>query len=288
MNYVNGYLEGSAPNPTSSLIIVVGTSTSHYYVTYGHGNAWGDMIYGSEGEEIGLRDWLTNLNVEDQVSVVGGIDIEPGDYPTWRVPSVDSLWLSGYADDLPSNNKTHLLYVFGATGGDCPTDYPYEEPRYQPEVNPATCSTVEKPNNDPPTGTTFYTWTQDNFYQLAWDYPVISIYPNIFPIPQIYTQPEYSHPNGRNAEQWYRIGLYSYLKYSSTMGFQGVITQQKACDYFRKDHNGELPPECVGAYLSKAEALQLFKNELNSDPYNRTSSLLANRKTDIGYYFGNP
>lgn len=285
--YVLGYLEGSILNPSSHLTVIVGTNSSGYHVTYEHGNAWGDLIYGSD-IETGLRNWLTGVGGIDQVNILGGIDVEPGNFPSWRVPSAVDLWMKGYAEDYPTGNRIHTIYAYSATGGDCPTDLPPTQPQYQSGVLPANCSTVTKPTYDAPYGTTEYTWTQEDIYHLSWDIPDVGYYPNIFPIPQIYTEPETAHPNGRNAEQWYRIGLYSYLKHNIGMFFQGVITQQSACDYNRQFNNGELPPECVGAYLSKNEAFQLFTDQLNSDPYGRTYSGLLQWKTDFGFYIGVP
>ena len=113
--------------------------------------------------------------------------------------------------------------------------------------------------------------------------PVVGSVPNIYPIPQIYsTYKDANSPNGYNAEQWYRIALYSELKHNKNMYFSGVLTQQMACS--QKSNCSQ------DTKNSSADAFSQLANQLFSDPYGRTTGVGLNYywRTDIGYFEGDP
>lgn len=285
-SFVSGYLNGSVSNQSSHLTVIVGTSSSGLWVTGEHGRAWAQMIHGTNSTT-GLKYWLNNVALgSNQVSIYGGIDIEPGNYSSWRVPSTVKIWLSGYALNYPGENAYHIIYAYNSTGGTCPPDYPYTDPQFQPNVIPGNCDTVTKLNYEEPLGSTNYTWTQEDIYEVSYDLPEINVYPDIFPIPQIYSIPTTQNPNGRNSEQWYKIGLFTKLKYQDFLYFSGVLTQETACN--QNSVNGILPGDCIGANNSSKDAFTHFKTQLQSDKYGRTTAILLEWATDIGYFDGIP
>ena len=272
--YVNGYLDGCANNHNSTLTVVVGTNSSGVWINYDTGQAWRQMIFGTS-TTTGLRFWVSHLqnNNPQHVFIEGGIDIEPDNYD-WQTPSFINQWLHGYASIYSGENLEHRLYAFNAATA-CPYDLPPNEPPSNPDVSPKNCNIVTTDRF----GNNHYTWTQEDVYEVSYHDYTIGVWPDIYPIPQIYVEPTSQHLNGINAEQWYRIGLYYHLKYGYQMAFLGVITQQKACS-----HEGG----CPGAENSSSAAMSEFSTQLSSDPHGRTTSEYLNWATDIGFFEGIP
>ena len=277
-DFVAGYLQGSATNPSSYLNVIVAVNTSGMWINEGHGKSWGDMI------EYLNYDWLPTQTGASQVHIYGGMDIEPGNYSDFNSPPVVKRWLKGYATvDLSHRYQYRKLYAIAAASG-CP-DSPDKNTTYGTNVSAGICGDYISDD----IGNT-YRWTQEDLYQLTWYLPSINSYPDIYPIPQIYAQPSPSWPdNGIHARQWYKIALYTYLKHNKiTIHFNGVITQQAACDY-NKNHGSTwcfdaVPPQ----YNARVDALRYLQNELLTDPYGRMTIQDLNWSTDVGFYEGQP
>jgi hypothetical protein len=281
--YVIGYLEGSSSNRSSTLTVIVSTNTSGYWINSNTGQAWGELIYGSNSSS-GLRNWLSSQpDGPTHVLIYGGVDIEPGNFSLWRDPTPVLSWLIGFAHNYENENAYHRLYNFGTAGG-CQVDYPTTEPQYQPNVYPGDCDLVTIDDE----GINKYLWTQGDIYRFSNGPAIMNAYPVIYPIPEIYTLPSTYEPYGRNAAQWYRIALYNNLLNGETMYFSGVLTQQQACDDRKSENGGVMPSDCLTAYNSSSEAKLLFTTQLASDPYYRTIAFGMNWATDIGYFKGTP
>lgn len=276
--FVRGYLEGSARNPSSTLNIVVAVNTSGIWINQEHGKSWGDMI------EYLNYDWLPTQSGYSQIHIYGGLDVEPGAYPDFNPPPVVQNWLRGYATvDQNHRQQYRRLYALAAAS-EC-LDAPDKYTTSGSGLNPASCGTHKSDNVG-----NMYNWTQEDLYQLTWGFPYINAFPDIYPIPQIYGEPydtpTDSYSNGFHARQWYKIALYTYLKHIGIkMYFSGVITQQAACDSKKTEGN----TYCFDQHLynSRDNALQYLRNELLTDPYGRMNTDVA-WKTDVGYYLGQP
>ena len=275
--YVTGYLAGSSNNRSSTLTVIVGTNTSGYWINSDTGQAWGELIYGSNSSS-GLRNWLLSQpDGPTHVSIYGGVDIEPGNFSLWRDPTPVLSWL------LLMVNVRVFDFAQTASGG-CQGDYPITEPQLQPNVYPGNCDLVTIDSG----GVNTYRWTQGDIYRFSNDLAVINAYPVIYPIPEIYSLQSTYNPDGWNAAQWYRIALYKNLKNGGTMYFYGVLTQRQACFDRASENGGVLPSDCQTANNSSSDAKRLFTTQLASDRYYRTSAFGINWATDIGYFTGTP
>jgi hypothetical protein len=96
----------------------------------------------------------------------------------------------------------------------------------------------------------------------------------INPIPQVYSESSTGHPNGWNTENWYRIGIYSYIDHSNSfMPFRGEMTQQGACQYNASLYNTTPQQEYNGSYASSQDSLNHLSDLLNSDARTSTAEL---------------
>lgn len=281
-DYVSGYLEGSARNPTSALNIVLAVNTSGIWITQEHGKSWGDMV------EYLNYVWLpVQTGYNGQIHIFGGMDIEPGNYRSFNSPPFVKNWLRGYATvDQNHLQQYRKLYVLAAASG-CP-DSPDKNTQYGTYVDPGVCGDYISDD----AGNT-YRWTQEDLYQLTWWPPVLNSYPDVYPIPQIYAQPSTvvwpTAVNGVHARQWYKIALYTYLKHNSIkIHYSGVISQQAACEYNRDHGDSSCFTTVPPLYNSKDEALGYLINELLTDPFGRMTTQGLSWKTDVGYYEGQP
>jgi hypothetical protein len=184
--YATGFYYGLGNDYESFLTIIVGTNSSGYYVSSGHGIAWANMIND-------LNTWLINNGYNSQIAIRGGIDIEPGfGYPQ---DAID--WTDGY-----SSIGTYEFYNFGSAD-DCPEYYPPTDPQYQYGIDPENCLITPD-----------WTWTQQHIFHVSWE----SL--KAFPFPEIYRNDE------KNARQWYRIALYSYFHYRTMTFFGTLTTYE--------------------------------------------------------------
>ncbi len=88
-------------------------------------------------------------------------------------------------------------------------------------------------------------------------------------------------PNGYQASQWYRIGLYTYYVHNNNIDFFGVMTQEAACE----QRELEDPEACSGMDNSLYFGYQQFRSKVVSD--SRMNSFLL-WGADMKYYRGAP
>jgi hypothetical protein len=144
--YANGFWICSDTDTTSTAKIVVGTNNSRDPVnlqpgTYsGAGSSWAFMVK-QINSELG--------SYASQVSVNGGIDLEPGFGP----PTNADNWVSAY-DGVPS---AYSFYNYGSADG---------------------CPTIEQAIGV--AGTCNHGWTQYHMWEFSWDYRTA------LPLPEIY------------------------------------------------------------------------------------------------------
>jgi hypothetical protein len=214
--------------------IAVGTNSSGGTVT--------DLIANSHGVAwanliIGINNQLQNSYpyVLNRVEVVGGNNIEPDFNPTY----VPLHWLQGY--NSVANRKS--LYVIASAAG-CSETYPPDEPEsgYR---SPGSC------NNG---------WTQDDIYYVSWGAPSSLPFPEIF------------DPQNANANQWYRIGLYTKLSHNTTMWFRGSMTEFAAC---------QQQQPCAGDNSPSTGFAQLY-TRIDNDPHRRIGNNMT-WATDMKY-----
>jgi hypothetical protein len=113
----------------------------------------------------------------------------------------------------------------------------------------------------PPYGQCYGAWTMEDLWYVAWGAP-----PAI-PLPEIYTG------NRSQAEQWYRLGLYSKQQHGSHMVFAGVMSQQTACRQSRDP--------CRGMNNGPRRAWRQFTWLLNS---HRDTAQLPRWSTDMSWH----
>jgi hypothetical protein len=163
-------------------------------------NSSGNYVTQGHGEAWGimindLHDWFVSKGYTSQMRIVGGSDMETN----FRPPDEARAWVDGY-----SSTGFYTLYNFGNASG-CPLDYPPTEPEDQSGVIALGCDTLG--------------WTQDDVYYVSWG----SL--RAYPFPEIY------NTTGANAEQWYRIALFTHLAHNHrTMIFRGTLAQFTACE----------------------------------------------------------
>jgi len=137
-----------------------------------------------------------------------------------------------WADGYDSvNNRPY--YNFGSCEG-CP---------YSGNPNSA-------PNNN---------WAKDDVWYVSWGVQ------SAWPLPEIY------NTSGKNADQWYRMSLYSYSDHGLRMSFRGVLTQWDACQ-------GQ---SCAGIDNTPGAGWGQLYSWLNFD--SRTAQYLS-WSTDISWY----
>ncbi|MEW5873112.1 MAG: hypothetical protein AB1894_27885 [Chloroflexota bacterium] len=229
--HVQNYVRGfyGELGMSDAILTVVVGVNSSRSLSQNHGSNWGLMIND-------LNSWAGQYGYSGQVRIVGGIDAETN----WRSPSESREWANGY-----SLTSYYRAYNFGTASG-CPLDLPSTEPQYQ-NPTPQTCPTVQGPTP---------AWTQDDVYYVSW-------MGDMWPLPEIY------NTVGANADQWYRIGLYSKLKYNNTMHFYGSLTQFYACEQQRDPITKQLPADCIGTNNYPSVGYAQLLDRLQSDPYNR-------------------
>ena len=247
--FIQGAWNGFGNDYDSILRIILGTSNWGPYTTNAHGQMWGDLVQD-------LNNYVISQGYSGQIKIYAGIDIEP---EFNRPPSEARNWVNGYI-----GRTDQLLFNFGTASGCSPT-YPPTEPQYQPSITPANCLTEGNP----------YIWTQEDIYHLSWGAGV-----EVYPFPEIYT-----NDRNLNAQQWYRIGLYSKLKHNGSMTFDAVLTQKTACDQLRDPSTGNLPSDCLDAYNDPDEAIVQMQYWKSVEPYQRIDFPL-NFKSDMKYYEG--
>jgi hypothetical protein len=87
-------------------------------------------------------------------------------------------------------------------------------------------------------------WTLDDIWYVSW-----KLLPAL-PLPEIY------RTDGANADQWYRMSLYSYTNHNSRMNFVGSLTQWNAC----QEVGG-----CAGTDNSPGDGYLQLYNAINAD-----------------------
>ncbi|MBN1149156.1 MAG: hypothetical protein JXA78_17990, partial [Anaerolineales bacterium] len=191
-NFIIGF-HNEIGNCPAFLTIAVGINAS-ITPSQTHGQNWGNLIDS-------LNTWVIDNDYADHVYIVGAIDIETQwiESPYYVEPQDVIDWVNSY-----SNATIHRAYNFGNAAW-CPMDYPPTYPEFQNVTAQICYSAGWTPNK----------WTQEEIYLVSKG--------RMMPIPEIY------HNLGYNADQWYRIGLYSKLRHGYTMEFQGSLTQSFAC-----------------------------------------------------------
>jgi hypothetical protein len=192
-----------------------------------------------------LNDWLINQGYSGQIAIMGGSDMETN----FRPPSEAVAWVDGY-----SGVGNYVFYNYGNAAG-CPLDYPPTEPEYQYPIDTRYCEA--------------FGWTQETIYWTSW-----GSY-RAFPFPEIYSHDE------ANAQQWYRIALYSFLKHNRIMWFYGTLGEYEACKQLG------FPDTCNQIDNSADEAHRQLLAWLSSDPYDRVREPLQ-WSSDIMWYTGIP
>jgi hypothetical protein len=116
--FVNGYWSCSGAG--QSITVAMGTSNCSNgvgtgecplggnNVTFGHGQAWAQMV-----KEV--SDWTINSGYASRVSVVGGNDIEP----FWNYASMTREWVHGYYSVYNGTPGARPYYNFGSCDS-CP------------------------------------------------------------------------------------------------------------------------------------------------------------------------
>lgn len=174
-----------------------------------------------------LNERMASYDMGDRVVFSGGLNLEP----EFNEPSVSYNWINNYFSVYKNS-----LNIVGAAM-DCPTNYPPIEPRVGYSV-PANCFV----NN----------WNQSDV--LIQNFLLDTN--RLRSIPEIYSE-DYQ------AQQWYRIGLLSYLTYSITIKFTTTTSQEGACQQYPQD------PSCQPRTNSPQDAHDYLLTEIQSDPYNR-------------------
>ncbi len=137
-----GYYYGTGSDIQSQLRMVIGTNNYGLYTTYGHGQAWAQLV-----KDVGT--WLAGNSVGSQVTVRGGSDIEVG----YSSPSTAFSWVNGYTNTWSS---PYYMYNYGDAGG-CPQS--------------GTTATPRSCNNG---------WNQDNVEYVSWGAPPTYPFPQIY------------------------------------------------------------------------------------------------------------
>jgi hypothetical protein len=231
-----GFAEGFYDcNTEDYLTIAIGTNSSGGTITdtiaYNHGAKWAQIV-------TDVNNILYNISFSDpnyygissQVLAVGGNNIEPGFNPTY----VSQHWLEGYNQAVVSNKQ--LSYIIASADG-CPTDYPPDNAQRPTIYYPGQCyHNMDYSIN----------WTQEDLYKVTWEYSYSMPFPEIYEV------------HGAHADQWHRIGIYSYVTEYSTMAFVGEMTQFRACE--QVGGTG-----CVDLTLFPYDAFQMFFYRINGD-----------------------
>lgn len=105
----------------------------------------------------------------------------------------------------------------------------------------------------PPAGRCLGRWTLEDAWYVAWGAAPA------WPLPEIYAS------NGINADQWFRLGMYSIRRHHTQMRFAGVMTQRGAC--------AQVHDPCRGINNRPQQAWAQLTNRLNTDP--RTAQEIA-------------
>ena len=113
----------------------------------------------------------------------------------------------------------------------------------------------------PPFGRCAGGWSVDDVWWVTWGAS------RAMPLPEIYTN------SGSQAQQWYRLSLYSYLRHGRRMIIAGVLSQRRAC-------NQSLNDPCTGMNNSPSAAWKQLAGLLNRD---RRTAQAIRWATDIGY-----
>lgn len=125
------------------------------------------------------------------------------------------------------------------------------------------CPRASCPNCIPDNG-----WTLENVWKVSWG---IS---RVFPVPQIYAS------SGVNADQWYRMSLYSISRNNGTgnrIVFAGSMTQEQACI----DQN-QPSPDCDNKNQGPDTGWRQLNDAIQADPQTRLS-LPIRWSTDISW-----
>ena len=104
-NYMQAFWDCTVAGSHSFMIVAPGVTNANGGVTYGTGQAWGQMI----GD---LVNWISNRGYGAQLYAAGAWDVEPG----WNGVGVSEAWLNGLMSTLPAS---HYYYDFGSAD-DCP------------------------------------------------------------------------------------------------------------------------------------------------------------------------
>ena len=134
---------------------------------------------------------------------------------SWSSPQEARAWVDGFFTHAPT--ETFALYNFGACDG---------------------CPYLASQNWVLPNG-----WTKADVWYVSWGAETT------YPLPEIYLT------NGRNASQWYLMGVWSYINHGSSMNFSGSFTQWQACQ-----ERG-----CTGTDNTPAQGWTQLYNALNAD-----------------------
>jgi hypothetical protein len=246
-NYIIGFYSNLNDKPVF-LNVAVGINSS-VTPSATHGLNWGNLIND-------LNTWVIINGYNDHVYIMGAIDTETQwiASPYYVDPQAVTDWISWYSYATP-----HDAYNFG-NAADCPFDYPYTEPESYP-VYDQVCFEA---------GWTQNYWSQEKIAEIS--------YGEFRPLPEVYDK------DGVNAQQWFRIGLYSKLGLNKIMRFDGSLTQHYACRQKEKEL-GHFPPECVDTNSNPHHGYAHLYSALLQDHYGRIYFPM-DFKTDIIWFKG--
>lgn len=190
--FSDGYWEGNQANPNAFVTIAIGTSNCGNGSGSGACNPGTNLTYSHGKAWADMIDNVYTYLVNRGYTSKIQVAGAIDVEPDWNTVQNTKNWIDGYVD-----NTTKPYYNFGTCDG-CP---------YTGEP---VCA-----NNG---GTINNSWTLEDVRYVSWG-EVQS-----WPLPEIY------RTDGINAQQWYRISLYSYLCHNgSKIAFKGTMSTWQAC-----------------------------------------------------------
>ncbi|NJO07017.1 MAG: hypothetical protein HC876_16685 [Chloroflexaceae bacterium] len=252
IGYTDGVDGDGVGDDNSFITIIAGTSNldpnDEGFVTDEHGRQWANMV-----ED--LQDWLETHNLNEQIEVTGGSDMEL----VWSRPSTTIAWVNGYRQ-VTQERSGRFLYNFGDAAG-CPP------------VGGDPAGGNCEPGGDNVPWEVDWVWTSEQVWYISRGVG------NTFPIPQIYNRDPDDNPGiSSNAEQWTLLKLdAANNNRTPTLLVLGTLTQRQRCD----DLAATGDDACAQAgtdNTSRQGWLEMY-NELNDFP--ETEQSVIPYRTDI-------